>query len=69
MYKTFFFLNRKDVYCSNNTSPAKPEGLSAGAHAAVKQGCSTAWYKNHIYALYKIILNLQDWGDEYSVLT
>jgi len=38
----FFFLNRKDVYCSNDTSPAKPEGLSAGAHAAVKQGCSTA---------------------------
>jgi hypothetical protein len=38
----FFFLNRKDVYCSNNTSPAKPGGLSAGAHAAVKQGCSTA---------------------------
>jgi hypothetical protein len=37
-----FFLNRKDIYCSNFTSPAKPEGLSAGAHAAVKQGCSTA---------------------------
>jgi hypothetical protein len=37
----FFFLNRKDVYYSNYTSPAKPEGLLAGAHAAVKQGCST----------------------------
>jgi len=39
------FFNRKDVSCSNNTSPAKPEGLSAGAHAAVKQGCSTVNWK------------------------
>jgi hypothetical protein len=42
------FFNRKDIYCPNITSPAKPEGLSAGAHAAVKQGCPTAWLAKYI---------------------